>query len=63
MVGPLPIKIGGEANGEDREDVEDVVVLVVVAEVEAGVVVEVDTGAVLDHMILWRAIVVGCVAI
>ena len=59
-VGPLTIRIGGEANGEDHEDV---VVLVVVAEVETVVEVEVEIGVVLDHMIPLRAIAVGWVAI
>ena len=62
-VGPLTVKIGGEANGEDHEDVEDVVVLVVVVEVETVVEVEVETGVLLDHMIPLRAIAVGCMAI
>ena len=62
-VGPLTIKIGGEANGED-EAVEDfVVVMVVVAEVETVVEVEEEAGIVLDRMIPLRAIAVGCVAI
>ena len=39
------------------------VVLVVVAEVETVVEVEVETGVVLDHMIPLHAIAVGCVAI
>ena len=61
-VGPLTIKIGGKANGED-EAVEDfVVVMVVVAEVETVVEVEVETGVVLDHMIPLCATVAGCVA-
>ena len=63
LVGPPPIKIGGEANGEDREDVVDVLVLVVVAEVETVVEVEVEAGVVLDHMIPLHAIAVECVAI
>ena len=42
---------------------EDVVVLVVVAEVETVVEVEVETGVVLDHMIPLRATGAGCVAI
>ena len=62
-VGPLTTKIGGEANGEDREDVEDVVVLVVVAEVETVVEVEEEAGVVLDHTIPLCAIAVGCAAI
>ena len=62
-VGPLTIRIGGEANGEDREDVEDALVLVVVAEVETVVEVEEEAGVVLDRTIPLRAIAVGCVAI
>ena len=42
----------------------DVVVLVVVFEVETVVTLEEEEAEVLlDHMILWRAIVVGCMAI
>ena len=58
-IGPITIRIGGEANGEDHEDVEDVVVLVVVVEVE----IEVEAGAILDRMIPLPAIAVGYVAI
>ena len=62
-VGPLTIKIGGEANGED-EAVEDfVVVMVVVAEVETLVEVDEAEGVLMDRMIPLRAIAVGCVAI
>ena len=60
LVGPLIIRTGGEANGEEREDVVDEVDQSVVAEVEAVVVVKADRGAVLDHMILWLVIAVGC---
>ena len=61
-VGPLTIKIGGEANGED-EAVEDfMVVMVVVAEVETVVEVEEAEGVLLDRMIPLRATAVGCVA-
>ena len=63
QVGPLTIRIGGKANGEDHEDVEDMVVLVVVAEVETVVEVEEEAGVVLDRTIPLRAIAVGCVAI
>ena len=63
LVGPLTIKIGGEANGEDREDVEDVVVMVVVAKVETVVEVEEEAGVVLDHTVPLRATAAGCVAI
>ena len=52
LVGPQILRTGGEANGEDREDVLDVVALVVVVEEAAVVVVEVDRGVVLDHTIL-----------
>ena len=62
-VGPLTIRIGGEANGEDREDVEDVVVLVEDAEVETVVEIEEEAGVVLDRMIPLRATAVGCMAI
>ena len=61
-VGPLAIKIGGEANGEDREDEVDVVVLVEDAEVETVVEIEEEAGVVLDHMIPLHATAVGCVA-
>ena len=61
-VGPLTIRIGGEANGEDHEDVVDVVVLVEDAEVETVVEVEVEVGVLLDRMIPLRATAVGCVA-
>ena len=63
LVGPLILKIGGEANGEAREDVVVVVVLVEDAEVETVVGVKEEAGAVLDHMILLLATAVGCVAI
>ena len=62
-VGPLTIRIGGEANGEDREDVVDVVVLVEDAEVETVVEVEEAEGVLLDRMIPLRATAVGCVVI
>ena len=62
-VGPLTIRIEGEANGEDHEDVEDVVVLVVVAEVETVVEVEEEAGVVLDHTVPLRATTAGCMAI
>ena len=62
LVGPLTIRIGGEANGEDREDVEDVVVLVEDAEVETVVEIEEEAGVVLDCMIPLRATTVGCMA-
>ena len=61
-VGPLTIRIGGEANGEDHEDVVDVVVLVEDAEVETVVEVEVEVGVLLDRMIPLRATAAGCVA-
>ena len=61
-VGPLTIKIGGEANGEDREDVEDVVEMVVVAEVETVVEVEEAEGVILDRTIPLHATAAGCVA-
>ena len=63
LVGPLPIKIGGEDNEEDHEDVVDVLLLVVVAEGETVVEVKVEVGAVLDRMIPLHAIAVGCMAI
>ena len=63
LVGPRIPKIGGEANGEAREDVVDVVVLVEDAEVETVVGAKEEAEAVLDHMILLLATVVGCVAI
>ena len=62
LVGPLTIRIRGEANGEDREDVEDVVVLVEDAEVETVVEIEEETGVVLDCMIPLHATAAGCVA-
>ena len=62
-VGPLIVKIGGEANGEDREDVEVVVEMGVVAEVETVVEVEEETRVLLDHTIPLRATAAGCVAI
>ena len=61
-VGPLTIRIGGEANGEDHEDVVDVVVLVEDAEVEIVVEVKEEAGVVLDRMIPLRATAVGCMA-
>ena len=62
LVGPLTIKIGGEANGEDHEDVVDVVVLVEDAEVETVVEIEEEEGVVLDRMIPLRATTVGRMA-
>ena len=62
-VGPLTIRIGGKANGEDHEDVVDEVVLVEDAEVETVVEVEEEAGVVLDRTIPLRAIAVECVAI
>ena len=53
-VGPLATRIGGEANGEDSEDVADmvdVVVWAVVDEVATVVAAKVEAEAVLDHMI------------
>ena len=63
LVGPLTLKIGGEANGEAREDVVDVGVLVEDVEVETVVGIKEEAGAALDHMILLLATAVGCVAI
>ena len=63
LVGPLILRIGGEATGEVCEDVLDEVDQMVVVEVEAVVVTGVHKGAVLDRMILWPVIAVGCVAI
>ena len=63
LVGPLTIKIGGEANGEDHEDVVDVVVLVEDAEVETVVEVEEAEGVILERTIPLHAITVGCVAV
>ena len=62
LVGPLTIKIGGEANGEDHEDVVDVVVLEEDAEVETVVEIEEEAGVVLDRMIPLCATAAGCVA-
>ena len=62
LVGPLTIRIGGEANGEDCEDVVDVVALVEVAEVETVVEIEEEAGVVLDRMIPLRATAAGCMA-
>ena len=63
LVGPLTLRIRGEANGEVCEDVLDEVDQMVVVEVEAVVVTGVHRGAVLDCMMLWPVIAVGCVAI
>ena len=52
LVGPQILKIGGEANGEDCEDVLDEVDPMVVVEEATVGVVEVDRGAILDRMIL-----------
>ena len=62
LVGPLTIRIGGKANGEDHEDVVDVVVLVEDARVETVVEIEEEAGVVLDRMIPLRATTAGCVA-
>ena len=60
--GPQLPKIGGEANGEAREDVEDLAVLVVEDKVETVVGV-VEEEMVLDRMIHLLVIAAGCVAI
>ena len=66
QAGPQSVKIGGEANGEEDEEVVNVVVVDLdVLEVDAvdPVVVEEVEGVALGHMIPLLAIGVGCVAI
>ena len=62
-MGPQALKIGGEADGAECEEEEDVVEMMVVVEVEVVVVVEMVAGVVLDHMIPWLVIGAGCVVI
>ena len=63
MVGPQVTNIGGEAKEEECKDVVlEEVETVVVDEVDA-VVEQVEDRAVLDRMIFWLVIAVGCVAI
>ena len=66
QAGPQSVKIGGEANGEEDEEVVNVVVVVdVFLEILVVdlVVVRDEEGAALDHLILLLATSVGCVAI
>ena len=62
-MGPQTLKIGGEADGAEREEEEDVVEMMVVVVVEAVVEVEMEAGVVLDRTIPWLVIGAGCVVI
>ena len=62
-MGPQALKIGGEADGVECEEEEDVVEMMVVVVVEAVVEVEMEAGVVLDCTIPWLVIGAGCVVI
>ena len=62
-MGPQVLKIGGEADGAECEEEEDEVEMMVVVVVEVVVAVEMAAGVVLDRMIPWLVIGVGCVVI
>ena len=66
QAGPQSVKIGGEANGEEDEEVVNVVVVdleILEVDVVDPVVVEEVEGVALGHMILLLATGAGCVAI
>ena len=62
-MGPQALKIGGEADGAECEEEEDVVEMMVVVVVEAVVEVEMEAGVVLDRTIPWLVISAGCMVI
>ena len=62
-MGPQVLQIGGEADGAECEEEEDVVEMMVVVVVEAVVEVEMEAGVVLDRTIPWLVIGAGCVVI
>ena len=62
-MGPQAHKIGGEADGVECEEEEDVVEMMVVVAVEVVVVVEMAARVVLDRTIPWLVPGVGCVVI
>ena len=62
-MGPQTLKIGGEADGAECEEEEDVVEMTVVVVVEAGVEVAMAAGVILDHTIPWLVTGAGCVVI
>ena len=62
-MGPQALKIGGEADGAECEEEEDVVEMMVVVVVEAVVEVEMEAGVVLDRTIPWLFTTAGCVVI
>ena len=62
-MGPQTLKIGGEADGAECEEEEDVVEMMVVVVVEAVVEVEMEAGVALDRTIPWLVIGAGCVVI
>ena len=63
LVGPQTLKIGGEADGVECEEEEDVVEMMVVIVVEAVVEVKMEAGVVLDRTIPWLVIGAGCMVI
>ena len=63
LVGPQALKIGGEADGAECEEEEDVVEIMVVVVVEFVVAVEVAAGVVLDRTIPRLVTGAGCVVI
>ena len=62
-MGPQALKIGGEADGAECEEEEDVVEMMVVVVVESVVEVEMEAGVVLDRTIPWLVIGAGYVVI
>ena len=62
-MGPQALKIGGEADGAECEEEEDVVEMMVVVAVEVMVVVEMAAGVTLDRMIPLHATGAGCMVI
>ena len=62
-MGPQTLNLGGEADGAECEEEEDVVEMMVVVVVEAVVEVEMAVGVALDRMIPWLVIGAGCVVI
>ena len=66
QAGPQSVRIGGEANGEEDEEVVHVVAVdleILAVDVVDPAVEEEEQEAALDHMILLLATGVGCVAI
>ena len=62
-MGPQTLKIGGEADGAECEEEEDVVEMMVVVVVKTVGEVEMEAGVALDRMIPWLVTGAGCVVI